>query len=202
MKFFITGGAGYIGAHLGTALQNAGHQVKIFDDFSNGLERRCSGRFSDVVKGNILDYEFLKKQMGGQDAIVHLAAKKSVEESIEKSDEYYETNVIGSKNVINSMIANGINKIIFSSTAAVYQANDNELIQENFNLKPNSPYGLNKLEIEKFKNFAQSGINRISLGIQSFDDVIVCIAIVNHQCDVVFFCNANVLFERMLLKCN
>ena len=150
MKFFITGGAGYIGAHLGTALQNAGHQVKIYDDFSNGLERRCSGRFSDVVKGNILDYEFLKKQMQGQDVVVHLAAKKSVEESIEKSDEYYETNVIGSKNVINSMIANGINKIIFSSTAAVYQANDNELIQENFNLKPNSPYGLNKLEIEKF----------------------------------------------------
>ena len=150
MKFFITGGAGYIGAHLGTALQNAGHQVKIYDDFSNGLERRCSGRFSDVVKGNILDYEFLKKQMRGQDVVVHLAAKKSVEESIEKSDEYYETNVIGSKNVINSMIANGINKIIFSSTAAVYQANDNELIQENFTLNPKSPYGLNKLEIENF----------------------------------------------------
>jgi UDP-glucose 4-epimerase len=150
MKFFITGGAGYIGAHLGTALQQAGHKVKIYDDFSNGLERRCSGRFSDVVKGNILDYEFLKKQMRGQDVVVHLAAKKSVEESIEKSDEYYETNVIGSKNVINSMIANGINKIIFSSTAAVYQANDNELIQENFTLNPKSPYGLNKLEIENF----------------------------------------------------
>jgi UDP-glucose 4-epimerase len=150
MKFFITGGAGYIGAHLGTALQKAGHNVKIYDDFSNGLGRRCSGRFSDVVKGNILDYEFLKKQMQGQDVVVHLAAKKSVEESLEKPDEYFATNVIGSKNVINSMIANGINKILFSSTAAVYQANENELIQENFNLKPNSAYGLNKLEIEKF----------------------------------------------------
>ena len=110
MKFFITGGAGYIGSHLGTALQNAGHQVKIYDDFSKGLEKRCSNRFSQVIQGNILDFELLKKQMEGQDVVIHLAAKKSVEESVANPNYYYENNVIGSKNVINAMISNEIGR--------------------------------------------------------------------------------------------
>ena len=150
MKFFITGGAGYIGAHLGDALLRHGHKVRIYDDFSSGLKRRCENRFFDVVEGNILDIEKLKSSMNEIDIVVHLAAKKAVGDSVKDPENYYQNNVVGSKNVINSMLENGIKKIIFSSTAAVYRENENSLIEENDPVEPNSPYGDNKLEIEQY----------------------------------------------------
>ena len=150
MKFFITGGAGYIGSHLGDALQKQGHRVRIYDDFSSGLKRRCENRFFDVIEGDILDIEKLKSSMNDIDVVVHLAAKKAVGDSVKDPETYYKNIVVGSKNVINSMLENGIKKIIFSSTAAVYLENENSLIEENDPVEPNSPYGNNKLEIEQY----------------------------------------------------
>ena len=76
-KVLVTGGAGYIGAHVATELVNSGYQVRIFDDFSNGLPRRIEGRFKDVVRGDICDRESLIAAVTGVDAVIHLAAKKS-----------------------------------------------------------------------------------------------------------------------------
>ena len=81
MKVLVTGGAGYIGAHVCDALVAAGYQVRIFDDFSNGLERRTKN-FTDIVKGDITDRQALLNATSGVDAVIHLAAKKAVGESV------------------------------------------------------------------------------------------------------------------------
>lgn len=165
MKFFITGGAGYIGAHLGDALLRHGHKVRIYDDFSSGLKRRCENRFFDIIEGDILDNEKLRSSMNDIDVVIHLAAKKAVGESVIKPDFYFENNVIGSKNILESMKFNSINKIIFSSTAAVYSPKGNLLIDENCELNPLSPYGQNKLMVEdEITNYCiNSGFSAITL---------------------------------------
>jgi UDP-glucose 4-epimerase len=171
MKFFITGGAGYIGAHIGDALQKQGHQVRIYDDFSNGLERRCRNRFQDVVKGDILNFENLNSAMFGFDVVIHLAAKKAVGESVLRPDFYYQNNVVGSKNVIEAMLKNKVKKIIFSSTAAVYRENDNSLIGENDPLEPNSPYGVNKMEIEDYISTVSKNNDLAAISLRYFNVV-------------------------------
>jgi len=74
-KVLVVGGAGYIGAHVAIELLNGGYNVRIYDDFSNGLHRRVDGKFRDVVEGDILDRDKLIKAMRGIDAVIHLAAK-------------------------------------------------------------------------------------------------------------------------------
>ena len=94
-KVLVTGGAGYIGAHVASELLNDGYSVRIYDDFSNGLHRRVDGKFRDIVEGDILDREKLIQAMQGVDAVIHLAAKKAVEESVKNPLKYYENNVGG-----------------------------------------------------------------------------------------------------------
>ena len=149
MKFFITGGAGYIGSHVGKLLQENGHEVVIFDDFSNGLKRRTDSYFDQVITGNILDKELIKKQLQNVDIVIHLAGKKAVGESVIKPDFYYENNVIGSKMILEAMVEAGISKIIFSSTAVVYAPNEAGVFSEEDRLESSSPYGSNKIEVEK-----------------------------------------------------
>ena len=90
MRVLVTGGAGYIGSHVGKLLQENGHKVVIFDDFSNGLKRRTDSYFDQVITGNILDKELIKKHLQNVDTVIHLAGKKAVGESVIKPDFYYE----------------------------------------------------------------------------------------------------------------
>ena len=119
-KILVVGGAGYIGAHVAYLLQENSYAVRIYDDFSNGLKSRIEGKFSDAVIGDVLDRQALISACEGIDAVIHLAAKKAVGESVDNPLKYYENNVGGTLNLLAAMSLNGVKKIVFSSTAAVY----------------------------------------------------------------------------------
>ena len=148
-KVLVTGGAGYIGAHVAAELLNEGYSVRIYDDFSNGLHKRVDGKFRDIVEGDILDREKLLQAMQGVDAVIHLAAKKAVEESVKNPLKYYENNVGGTLNLLAAMSAKGVKTIVFSSSAAVYSPNDKDAVDETDPTVPLSPYGATKLLSEE-----------------------------------------------------
>ena len=148
-KVLVTGGAGYIGAHVAHELLNEGYSVRIYDDFSNGLHKRVDGKFRDIVEGDILDREKLIQAMQGVDAVIHLAAKKAVEESVNNPLKYYENNVGGTLNLLAAMSVKGVKKIVFSSSAAVYSPNDKDAVEETDPTVPLSPYGATKLLSEE-----------------------------------------------------
>ena len=148
-KVLVVGGAGYIGSHVVKALMKSGHEVCVYDDLSTGQEVNLfeQNRF---IKANILDYEVLAAAMKGQNAVIHLAAKKAVGESMENPMKYSNNNITGSLNILNAMVAAGTKYIVFSSSAAVYGMPEVEVIDETQPTNPINYYGFTKLEIEKF----------------------------------------------------
>jgi UDP-glucose 4-epimerase len=164
-KILITGGAGYIGAHVAAELLSQGYSVRIYDDFSNGLHRRVDGRFRDVVDGDILDRERLIEALQGIDGVIHLAAKKSVEESVKNPLKYYENNVGGTLNLLAAMSVESVKSLVFSSSAAVYSPSDKDAIEESDPTLPLSPYGATKLLSEELISTVGSAeqISHISL---------------------------------------
>jgi len=179
-KVLVTGGAGYIGAHVAAELLNEGYSVRIYDDFSNGLHRRVDGKFRDIVEGDIQDREKLIQAMHGIDAVIHLAAKKAVEESVQNPLKYYENNVGGTLNLLAAMSVKGVKKIIFSSSAAVYSPNDKGAIEESDPTVPLSPYGATKLlseelissvgGAEKISNISLRYFNVLGSAVPEFGD--------------------------------
>ncbi len=147
-KVLITGGAGYIGAHIAHDLADSGYEVRILDDFSNGLSKRVE-RFTDIHRVNILDRDAVVTATKGVDSVIHLAAKKAVGESVENPLKYYENNVGGTLNLLAAMSVNGVKKIVFSSTAAVYAPSEKDAISEEDPTEPLSPYGATKLLSEE-----------------------------------------------------
>ena len=147
-RVLVIGGAGYIGAHVCEELVAAGYEVRIFDDFSNGLRSRITS-FPDVVEANILDRDSLIKALQSVDSVIHLAAKKAVEESVADPLKYYENNFGGTLNILMAMHEANVKKIVFSSTAAVYSPSDKSAITEEDATVPLSPYGATKLLAEQ-----------------------------------------------------
>ena len=164
-KILVVGGAGYIGAHVAYLLQENGYGVRIYDDFSNGLYRRVDGKFRDIVEGDMLDRAKLPTALDGIDAVIHLAAKKSVEESVKNPLKYYENNVGGTLNLLGAMATKGVKQIVYSSSAAVYSPNDKEAVLEDDPTSPLSPYGASKLLAEQLISSVGSAeqISNISL---------------------------------------
>jgi UDP-glucose 4-epimerase len=147
-RVLVIGGAGYIGAHVAHDLISSGYEVRILDDFSNGLESRVAG-IQDVHRADVLDRKAVFAAMKGVDSVIHLAAKKAVGESVENPLKYYDNNVGGILNVLAAMSAEGVKRIVFSSTAAVYAPNDKDSISEDDPTIPLSPYGATKLLSEE-----------------------------------------------------
>ena len=164
-KVLVIGGAGYIGAHICQSLVDNGYSVRIFDDFSNGLHRRIDGKFTDLVEASILDRSALIGAMDGIDSVIHLAAKKAVEESVSNPLKYYEHNVGGTLNILAAMAVKKVTKIVFSSTAAVYAPSEKSAIDETDLLAPLSPYGATKVMAEELIKSvgAAEGFSTISL---------------------------------------
>lgn len=144
--WLVTGGAGYIGAHVVEALIASGRDAVVFDDFSAGLERRIPAG-TPVVRGSVLDPDALSTAFDryAVDGVVHLAAKKAVAESMAQPLYYYRENVAGMVTLLETMCTAGVRRLVYSSSAAVYGEADVNPIPESAVLRPESPYGETKV---------------------------------------------------------
>lgn len=143
----VIGGAGYIGSHAARALRRAGHEVIVFDNLSTGYEFLASG--FTLVKGDILDEAALKRALQRVDAVMHFAAHAYVGESVKNPRKYFRNNVEGGLALLNAMVDVGVQKIIFSSTCAVYGEPAKVPIDEGTPRQPVNPYGVSKLFFEQ-----------------------------------------------------
>ena len=120
MKIFVTGGAGYIGTHTCVELLNEGHEVVVYDNFTNSsldaLKRveQITQKSLKSVKGDIRDEALLSASMQGCDAVIHFAGLKAVGESVAKPLEYYDNNVNGTLCLLRAMQKNNIKTIVFN----------------------------------------------------------------------------------------
>ncbi|MEU9245626.1 UDP-glucose 4-epimerase GalE [Streptomyces sp. NPDC048385] len=146
MTWLITGGAGYIGAHVVRAMTEAGERTVVFDDLSTGIAERLP---EDVplVTGSTLDGEKVARVLAEHEVtgVVHLAAKKQVGESVERPLHYYHENVEGLRVLLQAVTEARVASFVFSSSAAVYGMPDVGLVTEETPCVPMSPYGETKL---------------------------------------------------------
>jgi UDP-glucose 4-epimerase len=145
MTWLVTGGAGYIGAHVVAAMRDAGERVVVVDDLSTGDRTRVAG--TPLVEGSVLDQALLERTMREHavTGVVHTAAKKQVEESVRHPLAYYRENVEGLRRLLAAVTATGVGAFVFSSSAAVYGAPDVDLVREDTECRPVNPYGQTKL---------------------------------------------------------
>ncbi|MGZ3773941.1 MAG: UDP-glucose 4-epimerase GalE [Pseudobdellovibrionaceae bacterium] len=152
MRILVTGAAGYIGSHAVTTLLKAGYEVVAYDNLSTGFKSAIPSNVK-FIEGDIRATATLTKALTENkiEAILHFAAKLKVNESVTKPLEYYDNNISGTISLVQACKNAQINKIIFSSTAAVYgTANgSNGLVTEDSLSIPISPYGSSKLMAEK-----------------------------------------------------
>ncbi|WP_030684558.1 UDP-glucose 4-epimerase GalE [Streptomyces sp. NRRL B-1347] len=147
MTWLITGGAGYIGAHVARALAGAGERVVALDDVSSGIPDRLPAEIP-LVRGSSLDGELLAGVLAEHavTGVVHLAARKQVGESVAQPLRYYRENVGGLVTLLDAVAAAGVRRFVFSSSAAVYgDPPAAGLISEATPCAPVSPYGETKL---------------------------------------------------------
>ncbi|MFI9646160.1 UDP-glucose 4-epimerase GalE [Streptomyces sp. NPDC052040] len=146
MSWLVTGGAGYIGAHVVRALLEGGESVVVYDDLSTGSAGRVPAG-TPLVVGSVLDADRLTQAVRDHDVtgVVHIAAKKQVGESVEQPLHYYRENVTGLQTLLEVMADAGVDRLVFSSSAAVYGMPDVDLVTEDTPCAPMSPYGETKL---------------------------------------------------------
>ncbi len=148
-RVLVVGGAGYIGSHVTKALLKFGHQPVVFDNLQTGLRENL---FPDVpfIHGDILLPDQINKACADNiDAVVHLAALKAAGKSMDVPDEYAIHNITGSINLLNAVVAAGIDKFVFSSSAAVYGEPVYLPMDEDHPTEPINFYGHTKREVEK-----------------------------------------------------
>ncbi len=145
MTWLVTGGAGYIGAHVVRALRADGVGVVVLDDLSTG----DASRIEDVplVRASLLDRAAIDRTLAEHDVqgVVHIAAKKQVGESVADPYYYYRQNVLGQLELMEAMQAADVRRFVFSSSAATYGAPETALVTEKTHLEPESPYGQTKV---------------------------------------------------------
>ncbi len=164
MRLCVTGGAGYIGSVVVERLVQLGHDVTILDNFSTGHRGAMSPRCR-LVEGDIRDRAALDNALTPDtDAVLHFAAFSVVSDSVSNPLEYFDNNVGGSISLLRAMESNGIKKIVFSSSAAVYGAPDKMPIEETETCSPTNPYGATKLMIENILESSRSwGLSYVAL---------------------------------------
>ena len=148
MRLLVTGGAGYIGSVVAHQLLEEGHEVVVLDDLSKGHEKALPEgvRF---VRGDLLDAERTRDSLDeGFDGVLHFAALSLVSESVEQPERYYRNNVCGTLNLLEAMREAGVQRLVFSSTAAVYGEPEEVPIPETSPTAPTNPYGGSKLAVD------------------------------------------------------
>ncbi len=146
---FVTGGAGYVGSHCCKEFAAQGWTVVVYDNLYRGW--RDMVRWGDLIEGDILDRDALHSAIARvkPDVLAHFAALTYVGESVERPDLYYRNNTLGTFNILEALRANGVDKMIFSSTAATYGEPLEAPMPETHRQLPINPYGRSKLMVER-----------------------------------------------------
>jgi UDP-glucose 4-epimerase len=152
MTWLVTGGAGYIGAHVVESTLASGRGVIVLDDLSSGISSRLSNDVP-LVETSLQDFDKVIEVFNQNkiDGVLHLAAKKLVGESVDRPEYYWQENVVGLQNLLSAMDSHDVKNFVFSSSASVYgQPNvpPGTLITEEATCSPINPYGATKLEGE------------------------------------------------------
>lgn len=161
MRVLVTGGAGYIGSHAVRELLDAGHDVTVLDDFSEG-HRAAVPPTVRLVAGDLGHPDALARALDGADAVMHFAARAYVGESVKDPASYYRTNVAKALELLWATIAAGVPRLVFSSTCAVYGDPCQLPMRESHPRQPINPYGATKLAFERaLEDHAATGALRV-----------------------------------------
>ncbi|MGN6170225.1 MAG: UDP-glucose 4-epimerase GalE [Solirubrobacteraceae bacterium] len=149
MKLLVTGGAGYIGSIVTGQLLSEGHEVSVLDNLERG-HRQAIPAGASLIELDLLDRDGVAAAVGsgGFDGVLHFAALALVGESVSHPERYYRTNVGGTLNLLEAMVAARIARLVFSSTCAVYGEPSEMPISETALPRPTNPYGASKLAVD------------------------------------------------------
>ncbi len=144
----MTGGAGYIGSHVVRLLQQQGQEAVVIDDLSSGSKQRLGSAKLvnlDLAADSATQQLAQLIEAESVEAVIHLAARKQVGESVSKPEWYFEQNIGGMAHLLEAMRLTNVNKMVFSSSAATYGMPDTDFVNEDYNCQPINPYGQTKL---------------------------------------------------------
>jgi UDP-N-acetylglucosamine/UDP-N-acetyl-alpha-D-glucosaminouronate 4-epimerase len=148
----VTGGGGFIGSHLARALVQRGEQVRVLDNGETGGTHRLADVIDEIewVDGDIRDRSTVERACAGVDTVFHHAAIASVPRSVEQPQMANDVNVNGTLNVLAAATVNGVRRVVFASSSAVYGDNPETPKHETLSAAPTSPYGVQKLAAEMY----------------------------------------------------
>ncbi len=170
MRVLVTGGAGYIGSVVSEVLLDGGHQVLVVDNLEKGRRDAVPERAA-FAQLDVLDVDGMTCAMRGfaTDAVVHMAAHSLVGESVTDPRKYYRNNVTGGLALLDAMRAAGVDRLVFSSTAAVYGEPARQPIVEDDPLVPTNPYGATKLAFEQALAWYRQAYGLRSISLRYFN---------------------------------
>jgi UDP-glucose 4-epimerase len=156
MKVFVTGGAGYIGSVCTEELLNAGHQVTVYDNLTEGHRSAVDERAKFILGKPEQENDFLQALKEARpEAVLHFAASTLVGESMTDPGKYFHNNVANGLRLLEATVAAGVKKFVFSSTCATYGPPDHVPMTEDLPQRPINPYGESKLMFEKMLTWYQ-----------------------------------------------
>ena len=150
MKILVVGGAGYIGSVCSELLLDEGHEVAVFDNLSEGHRAAIDSR-AQFIEGDLETFDAIRSALEKfqPEAVMHFAASALVGESMQNPSKYFRNNIGHGLNLLDGMIATGVNQLVFSSTCAIFGPPERLPIDETLPKNPINPYGESKLAFEK-----------------------------------------------------
>jgi UDP-glucose 4-epimerase len=150
-RVLVTGGAGYVGSAVVAALLGAGHRVAVFDNLTTGHRSALADQDVTLMAGDLADRPAIEEALRAfrADAVIHTAGSIEAGESMKDPGKYYRNNVVTSLNLLDAMVAAGVERFVFSSSAAVYGNPSRVPIEEDDPVGPTNCYGETKLAIER-----------------------------------------------------